>query len=134
MPSPVTSMDAWCRIIADGIRCISVSFLKVCNGSMFIGWRYRRYILIKNFNNTFTFYSCRNKTLWLSGSGKGLTTNTAIIVLTHHFKENRLGLAIGVSFLIMGISGIIAPQFVMVLLRHFSSKVTRLCHYLFCYI
>ena len=64
---------------------------------------------------------------FLLGSGKGLTTNTAIIVLTHHFKENRLGLAIGLSFVIMGISGIIAPQFVNVLLRHFSTKVIRLC-------
>ena len=48
--------------------------------------------------------------------------------MTHHFQENRLGLAIGVSFVVMGISGIIAPQFVMVLLRHFSSKVINFVH------
>ena len=43
LPSPVTSLDHWCRIIVDGIRCIFVRVLKVCNGSMFIGWSYRWY-------------------------------------------------------------------------------------------
>ena len=60
---------------------------------------------------------------FISGSGKGLTTNAAIIVLTHHFKETRLGLAIGVSFVVMGISGIVAPQLVVCLLHNFSLRV-----------
>ena len=132
MSAPVASLDHWCGIIVDGIGCFSVRFHKVCNGSMFIGWSNSWYVLRYIFLIIVIFSSCIIlSTLSFSGSGKGLTTNTAIIVLTHHFKENRLGLAIGVSFVIMGISGIIAPQFVMVLLRHFSSKVIELTYLLF---
>lgn len=59
----------------------------------------------------------------IAGSGQGLVTNTTILLLVDHFGKKQ-GLAIGLSFMIMAISGIISPQIVNGLLHKFSAKNT----------
>ena len=48
-------------------------------------------------------------------------TNTAILMLMLHF-EGKQGLALGISFMIMAIGGIIAPQIISGLLTNCSSQ------------
>lgn len=57
------------------------------------------------------------------GSGQGLVTNTAILILVDQFGSQQ-GLALGISFMVMAIGGIVCPQLVRGLLIHFSTKVS----------
>jgi hypothetical protein len=59
--------------------------------------------------------------LSLIGSGQGLVTNTVIITVLEHFRT-RMGLAMGVSFAVMALAGIITPQLDRVLLSYCTSK------------
>ena len=71
-------------------------------------------------------------------------TNTGILILVEHFGD-RQGLALGVSFMVMAIGGIVAPQIVNALLTQLSHHVSIMvfgglilcglignhCHYIF---
>ncbi len=48
-------------------------------------------------------------------------TNTAIIILTEHFKTNP-GMALGIAFMIMALAGIVTPQLDRVLLYNCSGQ------------
>ncbi len=54
-------------------------------------------------------------------------TNTAILILVDHFQEKQ-GLALGISFMIMALSGIVCPQIVRGLLSSLSAKVSILIY------
>ena len=53
------------------------------------------------------------------GSGQGLVTNTAIILLQRHFKEKQ-GLALGISFMVMALSGMVNLHMVKGFLSFFD--------------
>ena len=52
-----------------------------------------------------------------------MVTNTVILILVEHFQDKQ-GLALGISFMIMALSGILAPQVVKGLLNSFSDQVS----------
>ena len=52
-----------------------------------------------------------------------MVTNTVILILVEHFQDKQ-GLALGISFMIMALSGILAPQVVKGLLSSFSDQVS----------
>lgn len=52
-----------------------------------------------------------------------MVTNTVILILVEHFQDKQ-GLALGISFMIMALSGILAPQVVKGLLNNFSDQVS----------
>ena len=62
-----------------------------------------------------------------SGSGQGLVTNTAILILVDHFKEKQ-GMALGASFMVMAIGGIVAPQIARLLLSYCSTQASILIY------
>ena len=53
------------------------------------------------------------------GAGQGLVTNTAIILLQRHFKEKQ-GLALGISFMVMALSGMVNLHMVRGFLSFFD--------------
>jgi len=59
----------------------------------------------------------------IAGCGQGLIMNTCILILVEHFGSKK-GLALGASFMIMAIGGIVAPQIVCGLLSHVSHKAS----------
>jgi MFS family permease len=63
----------------------------------------------------------------VAGSGQGLVTNTAILILVDHFQEKQ-GLALGISFMVMAVAGIVSPQIVQLLSRAFTYNVSILIY------
>lgn len=56
------------------------------------------------------------------GCGQGFATNTAFIIVTTFFKA-KIGLAMGVVFLVMALGGIALPLAMAQLLNHFSNQI-----------